>query len=97
MGYQYALHQHKKKLREEKDEIRRNQENKSVSSGAYWDSEASFSSRERHLEPKHNRRTTARAREENRTRSISGHPSDEEEDFVQETPEAALVQCKHIY
>jgi hypothetical protein len=37
MGYQYALHQHKKKLREEKDEFRRSQENNSVSSGAYWD------------------------------------------------------------
>jgi hypothetical protein len=35
MGYQYALHQHKKKLREEKDEIRRSQENNSASSGAY--------------------------------------------------------------
>jgi hypothetical protein len=61
MGYQYALHQHKKKLREKKDEFRRSQENNSVSSGAYWDeySEASDSSRERHREPKHNRRTTA--------------------------------------
>jgi hypothetical protein len=50
MGYQYALHQHKKKLREEKDEFRRSQENNSVSSGAYWDeySEASDSSREKH-------------------------------------------------
>jgi hypothetical protein len=50
MGYQYALHQHKNKLREEKDEIRRSQENNSVSSGAYWDeySKASDSSRERH-------------------------------------------------
>jgi hypothetical protein len=49
MGYQYALHQHKKKLREEKDEFRRSQENNSVSSGAYWDeySKASDSSRER--------------------------------------------------
>jgi hypothetical protein len=37
MGYQYTLHQHKKKLREEKDEFRRSQENNSVSSGAYWD------------------------------------------------------------
>jgi hypothetical protein len=46
----YALHQHKKKLREEKDEFRRSQENNSVSSGAYWGkySEASDSSRERH-------------------------------------------------
>jgi hypothetical protein len=40
MGYQYALHQHKKKLREEKDKIRRSQENNSVSSGAYWDESA---------------------------------------------------------
>jgi hypothetical protein len=96
MGYQYALHQHKKKLREEKDDIRRSQENNSVSSGAYYDeySEASNSSRGRHREPKHNRRTTARAREENRTRSISAHPSDDEEAFVQETPEAALVAAR---
>jgi hypothetical protein len=35
MGYQYALHQHKKKLREEKDEFRRSQENNSVPSGEY--------------------------------------------------------------
>jgi hypothetical protein len=96
MGYQYALHQHKKKLREETDEFRRSQENNSVSSGAYWDeySKASDSSREKHREPKHNRRTTARAREENRVRSISAHPSDEEEDFAQETPEAALVAAQ---
>jgi hypothetical protein len=96
MGYQYALHHQKKKLREEKDEIRRSQENNSVSSGAYWDeySEASDSNRERHREPKHNRRTTARAREENCARSISAHPSDEEKDFAQETPEAALVAAQ---
>jgi hypothetical protein len=96
MGYQYALHQHKKRLREEKDNIRRSQENKSVSSGAYWDeySEASESSGERHKDPNHNRRTTAWAREENHARSISAHPSDDEEDFVQETPEAALVAAQ---
>jgi hypothetical protein len=35
MGYQYALHQHRKKLREEKDKLRRSQENYSMSSGAY--------------------------------------------------------------
>jgi hypothetical protein len=93
MGYQYALHQHKKRLREERDNVRRSQENNSVSSGEYWDeySEASGSSRERHKDPKHNRRTTTWAREENHARSISAHPSDDEEDFVQETPEAALV------
>jgi hypothetical protein len=87
IGYQYALHQHKKKLREEKDEFRRSQENNSVSSRAYWDeySEASNPSRERHREPKHNKRTTVRAREENRARSISAQPSDEEEDLVQVT------------
>jgi hypothetical protein len=64
-----------------------------VSSGSYWDeySKASESSRERHKDPKHSRRTTASAREENHARSISAHPSDDEEDFVQETPEAALV------
>jgi hypothetical protein len=96
MGYQYALHQHKKKLREENDNIRRSQENNSVSSGAYWDEyiEASKSSRERHKDPKHNRRTTAWAREENRARSISACRSDNEEDFVQETPEAALVAAQ---
>jgi hypothetical protein len=32
-----------------------------------------------------------RSRKKSRARSISAHPSDEEEDFVQETPEAALV------
>jgi hypothetical protein len=84
MGYQYALHQHKKKLREEKDKFRRSQENDSVSSGAYWDeySEASESSGERHKDPKHSRRTTAWARKESHIRSISAHPSDDEEDFV---------------
>jgi hypothetical protein len=96
MGYQYALHQHRKKLREEKDEFRRSQENNSVSSGAYWDeySNASESSRERHRDPKHSRRTTAWAREESRIKSISEHPLDDEEDFVQETPEAALVAAQ---
>jgi hypothetical protein len=95
-GVPVSLHQHKKKLWEEKDEIRRSQENNSVSSGAYWDeySEASDSSRERHREPKHNRRTTSWAREENRARSISAHLSDEEEDFTQETLEAALVAAQ---
>jgi hypothetical protein len=93
MGYQYALHQHRKKLREEKDELRRSQENYSMSSGACWDeySDESESSRERHRDPKHSRRTTAWAREESRVKHVSEHPSDNEEDFAQETPEAALV------
>jgi hypothetical protein len=96
MGYQYALHQHKTKLREEKDELRRSQENNSVSSGEHWDeySEASDSSRERHREPKHNRRKIERSREENHARSASTQPSDEEEDFAQETPEVGLVAAQ---
>ena len=62
MGYQYALHQRRKKLREEKDKFMRSQENNSVSSGGYWDeySDASGSSIERDRDPKHSRRTTAR-------------------------------------
>jgi hypothetical protein len=61
MGYQYALHQHKKKLREERDVFRRNRDDDSTSSGGYWDeySDASESSMKRHRDPKHNRRTTA--------------------------------------
>jgi hypothetical protein len=60
MGYQYALHQHKKKLWEEKSELRRSQENNSVSSRSYWEeyNETSDSSEERHREPKHSRRST---------------------------------------
>jgi hypothetical protein len=79
-----------------KDEFRRSQENNNVSSGECWDeySEASESSRDRHRDPKHNRRTTARAREENHARSISVRPSDDEEDFLLETPEAALVAAQ---
>jgi hypothetical protein len=96
MGYQYALHQHKKKLRAEKSELRKSQESNSSSSRSYWNkySEASDSSKERHLEPKHSRRKTTQRREENRARSISAPLSDEEENFIQETPEAALVAAQ---
>jgi hypothetical protein len=59
-------------------------------------SEASDSSKERHREPKHNRRTTAQAREQNHARSIGIQPSEKEEDLVQETPEATLV-AEHQY
>jgi hypothetical protein len=60
MGYQYALHQHKKKLWEEKSKLRRSQENNSVSSRSYWEeyNKTSDSSEERHREPKHSRRST---------------------------------------
>jgi hypothetical protein len=98
MGYQYALHQRRKKLREEKGIFMRSRDNNNTSSGGYWDeySDASESSMERHRDPKHSRRTTARTREESYTKNLSAHPSDEEENFVQETPEAALVAA-HAY
>jgi hypothetical protein len=74
----------------------RSRDNISTSSGGYWDeySDASESSIERHRDPKHSRRTTTWTREESHTKSISAHPSDEEEDFVQETLEAALVAAQ---
>jgi hypothetical protein len=49
---------------------------------------------ERHRDPKHNRRTTAQTREESYAKSLSAQQSEEEEDFVQETPEAALVAAQ---
>jgi hypothetical protein len=96
MGYQYALHQRRKKLREERDMFIRSRDNNSTSSGGYWDeyNDASETNMERHRDPKHSRRTTARTREESYTKSLSAHPSDEEEDFVQETPEAALIAAQ---
>jgi hypothetical protein len=73
MGYQYALHQHKKKLREERDMFMRSRGDDSTSSGGYWDeySDASESSMERHRDPKHNRRTTAHIREESYAKNLS--------------------------
>jgi hypothetical protein len=96
MGYQYALHQHKKKLREERDMFMRSRGDDSTSNGGYWDeySDASESSMERHRDPKHNMRTTAQVREESYAKSQSAQQSEEEEDFIQETPEAALVAAQ---
>jgi hypothetical protein len=37
MGYQYALHQRKKKLRKERDIFMRSRDDNSTSSGGYWD------------------------------------------------------------
>jgi hypothetical protein len=61
MGYQYALHERRKKLREKKDMFMRSQDNNSASSGGYWDehNDASESSIERRRDSKHSRRTTA--------------------------------------
>jgi hypothetical protein len=73
MGYQYSLHQHKKKLREERDMFMRSRGDDSTSSGGYWDeySDASKSSMKRYRDPKHNRRTTAQIREESYAKSQS--------------------------
>jgi hypothetical protein len=73
MGYQYALHQHKKKLREERYMFMRSRDDDSISSGGYWYeyNNASESSMERHRDPKHNRRTTAQVREESHAKSQS--------------------------
>jgi hypothetical protein len=89
MGYQYVLHQHKKKLRQERDMVMRSPDYNSTPSEGYWSeySNSSESSMERQRDPKHNRRTTAQIREESYAKSQSPQQSEEEEDFVQETPE----------
>jgi hypothetical protein len=82
MGYQYALHQHRKKLREERDMFF--QDNNSVSREEYWDdySEDSEYNRERRGDLKHNRGTMAQNREERYSRSITPQLEEEEEDFM---------------
>jgi hypothetical protein len=94
MGYQYALYQHRKKLREERDMIL--QDNNSISRREYWDdcSEDSEYSRERHRDPKHNRRATACSKEERYSRSPTPRLEEEKDDFIQETPEAALIAAQ---
>jgi hypothetical protein len=93
MGYQYALHQRRKKLRRERDVIMRSPGHNSTPSEGYWSeyTNSSESSMERHKDPKHNRRTTACVVEKSYTRSPSVNQPEEEEEFVQETPEAALI------
>jgi hypothetical protein len=49
---------------------------------------------ERHRDPKHSRRTTARVVEESYTRSTSPNQLEEEEEFIQETPEVALIAAQ---
>jgi hypothetical protein len=84
MGYQYALHQQKKKLREERGMFMRSRDDNSTSSGGYWDEycDASEYNMERRRDPKHNRRTIAQTREESYAKSLSAQQSEEEEDFV---------------
>jgi hypothetical protein len=96
MGYQCALHQHKKKLREERDMFASSRDNNSMSKEEYWDdySDDSEYSRERRGDPKHNRGTTAQNREESYSRNTIPQLEEEEEDFVQETLEVALVAAQ---
>jgi hypothetical protein len=81
MGYQYALHQHKKKLLQEKSELRRSHESNSASSRSQWEeyNETSESSEERHREPKHNRRRTGWSGKESRNSFLA---ADEEENII---------------
>jgi hypothetical protein len=74
------------------------QDNNSISKEEYWDdySEDSEYSRERHGDPKHNRGATARSREERYSRSPTPQLEEEKDDFIQETPEAALIAA-HAY
>jgi hypothetical protein len=96
MGYQYALHQRRKKLRQERDMIMRSPDYNSTPSKGYWSeyTNSSESSMERHKDPKHSRRTTTRVVEESYTRSPSVNQPEEEEEFMQETLEAALIAAQ---
>jgi hypothetical protein len=49
---------------------------------------------DRHRDPKHNRRETTYTREQSYMKNQSAQQSEEEEDFIQETPEAALVAAQ---
>jgi hypothetical protein len=96
MGYQYALHQRRKKLRQERDMIMRSPDYKITSSEGYWGeySDSSESSMETHRDPKHSRRTTAQIIEESHIKSPSANQPEEEEEFMHKTPEAALVAAQ---
>jgi hypothetical protein len=95
MGYQYALHQHKKQLLREKSELRRSRESDGIASRTQWEehSDTSQSSEERHRKPKHNRAKTKRPNRENRTQNLNSSflTVDETGSIMPETPEAALV------
>jgi hypothetical protein len=52
MGYQYALHQHKMKLREERDVFMRSQDTNSMTSNELWDDHSDDSEYSREREKK---------------------------------------------
>jgi hypothetical protein len=77
MGYQYTLHQRRKKLREERDMFMRSRGDDSMSSEEHWNeySDASESGMERNKDPKHKRRTTTRVVEESYTKEPKHEPT----------------------
>jgi hypothetical protein len=83
----------KRSYYKKKSELRRSHESNNTSNRPSWEeySETSESSEERNREPKHNRRRTEWSRK-------GGHNSflaaDEEENIMQDTPEAALVAAQ---
>jgi hypothetical protein len=79
MGYQYALYQHRKKVREERDMDF--QDNNSISREEYWKDDRG-------------RQHTAHGREEEYSRSPTPQLEEEEVDFIQKTPEAGLVAAQ---
>jgi hypothetical protein len=72
------------------------QDNNSISREEYWEdcSEDSEYSRERRGDPKHNRGATSRSRKERYSRSPTPQLEEAEDDFIQETLEAALVAAQ---
>jgi hypothetical protein len=93
-GISVCIIPNRKKLREERDLVF--QDNNSISREEYWDdySEDSKYGRERRGDPKHNRGATARSREERYSRSPTPQLEEDEDDFIQETPEAALIAAQ---
>jgi hypothetical protein len=78
--------------------IMRSPDYNNTPSEGYWSeyTNSSESSMERHKEPKHSRRA-ARVVEESYTRSPSMNQPEEEEEFMQETPEVALIASQAYY
>jgi hypothetical protein len=99
MGYQYALHQHKKELLQEKSELKRSHKSNSATNRTQWDelSDTSQSSEERHHEPKHNRRRAEPIRKESRTQNSSFLSVDETGSIMPEMLEAALVVAQAYF
>jgi hypothetical protein len=95
MGYQYALHQHKKQLLQEKSELRRSHRSNNAANRTQWEehSDTSQSSEERYHVPKHNKRRAERPRKESRTQNLNSSflIVNETGSIMPEKPEAALV------